>query len=421
METSGSAAAAPPAGRTRNFAALAWHGTFLAAASALVQPTTLLPAYVASLGGSPFLVGLMVSVLLAGSVLPELWFARGVEASPRKKPHLLVAVYSRAGSFLLLGALTLALSRSAPALLLALLLVLLAAYSLGGSLGSVAYTEIYGKSIEPGRRGRFYASRQLLGSLAALAVSYGATRLLQGGGDLPRTYAVLFLATGGLLAVAGMGFAAVVEPAGQGRPAPPLAAYLREAGRHLRADASLRHLVAVENLSGLHLMLLPFYVLLAQRWLHATPGQIGLFTMAQVLGGALSNLVWGSVNDRRGSAAVLRLCLVFGSALPGLALVLARWAPGAYGLVFVILGAAVMSRNLSFTNLLVDLAPPTLRATYTGLVGTLTAPSLVLPMVGGTLIGALGFAPVFWGVAASLFLTLITLGRSRALAVPPRG
>jgi MFS family permease len=408
--------------RSRNFAALAWHGTFLAAATALAQPTTLLPAYVALLGGSPLVVGTMLTVLLAGGVLPQLAFAHVVEASPRKRPFLLWAVYSRAGSFLLLGVLSLVLAGRGRGLLMALLFALLAAFALGGSLGGVAYTDIYGKSIPPGQRGTFYASRQFLGSFAALAVTYGADLLLRRSHGAPIiAYAWLFTAAGALMALAGVGFVLVREAPGTAAERPPLGTYLRAMPSLWRRAPDLRALVAVENLASLHLMILPFYMLLAEAYLHVPASAAALYTMVQIIGGALSNLVWGAMNDRLGSASVLRACMALGAALPVLALVLARLAPAAYFLTFALLGAAVNSRTLAFNNVLVDIAPPELRATYTGLVGTLTAPGLVLPMLGGLLIGIAGYPAVFLGVAAVLALSLVTVGREATLAAPPKG
>jgi MFS family permease len=168
-------------------------------------------------------------------------------------------------------------------------------------------------------------------------------------------------------------------------------------------------------------MILPFYMLLAEAYLHVPASAAALYTMVQIIGGALSNLVWGAMNDRLGSASVLRACMALGAALPVLALVLARLAPAAYFLTFALLGAAVNSRTLAFNNVLVDIAPPELRATYTGLVGTLTAPGLVLPMLGGLLIGIAGYPAVFLGVAAVLALSLVTVGREATLAAPPKG
>ena len=407
----------------RNYVGLAWHGTFLAAATALGQPTTILPAYVALLGGSPLVVGAMLSVLLAGSVVPELLFAHVVEGSPRKRPYLLLAVFSRAGAWIVLGASTWLFAGARQVWLLTLLFVLLAVFAVGGSLGSVAYTDIFGRSIAPGVRGRFYASRQFLGSIAALAVTYLARLALSGGrGDTTDGYALLFLGAGVLMLLAGIGFTLVRETPVARSERPPLSRYLAQVGALWRQDPSLRALVWIENVASLHLMLLPFYMLLAEAWLHVAPGAVALYTMAQVVGGALSNAIWGFVGDRFGSTAVLRICLVLGAAMPVAALALAAFWPAGYIAIFFVLGAAIASRNLAFNNVLVDMAPVPLRATYTGIVGTLTAPSLLLPMLGGSLIALFGYRDVFLAVSLSLAMSAWAIGRGRALriaAAPP--
>ncbi|MEJ2291920.1 MAG: MFS transporter [Deinococcales bacterium] len=405
-----------------NFAALVWHGVFFAVGTALAEPSTALPAYVALLSSSPVLVGLMTSLLLAGEVVPQLLFSRWVEGAAHKKPFLLVAVYSRALAWLVLGGLTLLWAGRAHTLLLATLFALLAAFAVGGSLGGVAFVDVVGKSVRAGNRGRFYASRQFLGGLAALGAGFLARAILAHPSlGFPRNYALLFVGAGVALAVAGLGFVSLREPVGTLRRRPPLSAYLADLRRLWREDPALRSLVVVENLAGLHLMLLPFYVTLAQRRLHAGPEAIGTFIILQVVGGAVSNLVWGWLADRHGSPSVLRACLALGLVLPPAALALARWAPGQYALVFLLVGAAVNSRNLSFSNVLVDIAPDAVRPTYGGLVGTLTAPRLLFPLLGGALIGGLGFTPVFLAVALALLATQVGLGRAAQLYASARG
>ncbi|HKI56852.1 MAG TPA: MFS transporter [Trueperaceae bacterium] len=409
-----------PGGRW-NFTALVWHGVFFAAGSALAEPSTALPAYVTLLSGSPVVVGLVTSVLLAGDVLPQLLFSRWVEVRARKKGFLVVAVYSRALAWLLLGALTLLWAGRGHGLLLAVLLVLVATFALGGSLGAVAFVDMVGKSVRAGARGRFYASRQFLGGVAALAAGFLARAILARPElAFPRNYALLFVGAGVALGVAGAGFLALREPAAQATAHVPVRAYLAGLRERWRRDAALRSLVVVENLAGLHLMLLPFYVTLAQRRLGAGPEVVGTFIVLEVVGGAVSNLLWGWLADRRGSPSVLRACLLMGAAVPLVALALAQWAPGRYGLVFLLVGAAVNSRNLSFGNVLVDIAPAEARPTYSGLVGTLTAPRLAFPLLGGALIGWLGYRPVFLAVAAALLVTLVGLGGAAPLYASAR-
>ena len=292
---------------------------------------------------------------------------------------------------------------------------------MGGSLGGVAFVDVVGKTVRAGIRGRFYAARQFLGGLAALGAGFLARDILTRPSlSFPHNYAVLFVGAGVALAVAGLGFLGLREPPGEARSRPPLSAYLSDLRRLWREDRALRSLVVVENLAGLHLLLLPFYVTLAQTRLHVGPEAVGTFIILQVVGGAVSNVAWAWLADRTGSPSVLRACLALGFVLPLVALALARWAPGQYALVFLLVGAAVNSRNLSFNNVLVDIAPDAVRPTYSGLVATLTAPRLLFPLLGGLLIGAFGFAPVFMAVALALLATLLGLGPAAALYASAR-
>ncbi|EQD57065.1 major facilitator superfamily MFS_1, partial [mine drainage metagenome] len=175
--------------------------------------------------------------------------------------------------------------------------------------------------------------------------------------------------------LAGTGFLLVRETPVEATAKPPLSAFLRQLPVLWSQDPGLRALVWIENVASLHLMLLPFYMLLAETLLHAPASAVAFYTMAQIVGGAISNFLWGWLNDRFGSGAVLRTCLLLGAGMPLLALVLAAFWPSGYFLIFVVLGAAIASRNLAYNNVLVDIAPVPLRATYTGLVGTLTSPT----------------------------------------------
>ena len=276
----------PPPRPGWNFAALVWHGVFFSVGSALAEPSTALPAYVALLGGAPVLVGLTTTILLAGEIVPQLLFARWVEARARKKPFLLAAVYSRALAWLVLGGLTLAWAGRAHALLLWTLMLLLAAFAIGGSLGGVAFVDVVGTSIRPGTRGRFFGLRQLLGGVAALGAGFLARGVLaRPDPGFPGNYGLLFLGAGAALAVAGLGFAVLREPAARGAASVTrLRDYLRGLGAHWRGDPALRSLVVVENLAGLHLMLLPFYVALALTRMQVDAATIGTFVVLQVAG-----------------------------------------------------------------------------------------------------------------------------------------
>jgi len=392
-----------------NFAGGLIHGTFFRVSVAFAEPTTILPVYIMLLTDSKSYVGLLSSILLAGAVLPTLFFSRYVEPRPRKLPFLLVAVFSRAASWLVLGALTWLLGAQHPLVTLAVLFVLLLVFSLGGSLGGVTFTDIIGKVIPAEIRGRFLGTRQLVGSLAALGTGIWVRQFLAREDiAFPTNYATLFFLSAAALTIAGVGFAIMREPAQeQESTKPPLREYLSDILAILRQDATMRRYLLVRNLIGFHIMIVPFYVLFAREVLGVSTAVVGTYVLMQVLGGSASNIVWAQVNDRFGSHWVLRSCIGIGLGLPLLALALGRWAPAYYGVVFLLLGAALNSRELAFTSFILDIAPVERRPTYAGMSGTLTAPTLVFPFLGGLLLDAAGYLPVFTGVSVVMTVTMI--------------
>ncbi|MFO7941999.1 MAG: hypothetical protein R6U92_05100, partial [Bacillota bacterium] len=130
-----------------NFAGGIIHAIFFRISVAFAEPTTILPVYIMLLTGSKTHVGFLTSVLLAGEVLPTLLFSRLLEPRRRKLPGLLVAVFSRAGSWLAIGLLTWHLGDADPNVTLMILFVLIGIFALGGSLGGVALMDVVGKVI----------------------------------------------------------------------------------------------------------------------------------------------------------------------------------------------------------------------------------------------------------------------------------
>lgn len=397
-------------GDTRiNFAGGIVHAVFFRISVAFAEPTTILPVYIMLLTGSKTHVGLLTSVLLAGEVLPTLLFSRLLEPRRRKLPALLVAVFSRAGSWLAIGLLTWYLGNADPGIIELILFVLIGVFALGGSLGGVALMDVVGKVIPDNRRGLFLGTRQLLGSLAALGAGLFVGRILAHENLVfPSNYAVLFLASAAALTVAGVGFAIMREPAVPGTMrSEPLGQYLRNSLAILRDDNRLKRYLLIRNLVGLHRMIVPFYVLYAREILGASDAAVGSYVFLQILGGSLSNVAWARINDYLGSDRLLQSCTALCTAIPVLALALGNLSPGFYGAVFLLLGATINGREMAFTSYLLDIAPPNRRPTYAGLGSTLTAPTLFFPLVGGIVLDWLGYGPVFVGVAAAVGITAV--------------
>jgi hypothetical protein len=382
----------------QNFIGGLWHGAFLALGMALTQPTTVIAAFVAELTGSTVWVGGFSTVLTVAAALPQLFVARWVEPRPTKMPFLLLAIYLRVASWALLAGLITILGASQPQLLAWALIGLLAIFYAGGGLGNIPYTDIIGKVIPAHRRGAFFGGKEALAGPLAVGAALLARRILAKA-DFPDSYALLFGLAAASLAVASIGFWLIKEPPRDHTPghSQPWRAYWAQLATTARR---LKTLVIVQLLTGFSLMVLPFYVVYAQRDLAAPPEAVGWFLFAQVTGGVLGNLLWARLVDRVNSRTMLTACALGSTAAPLLAIGLGPL--GWWGLLptFFLAGAAFNGRRVGFQSALLELAPATERPTFAALNAVLILPVAILPLLAGLLLQIWSY-PALFGLTAA--------------------
>jgi MFS family permease len=384
----------------RNFVSALWHGAFLALGLALTQPTTVIAAFVADLTGSTIWVGGLSTVLTVAGALPQIFVARWIEPRPRKMPYLMLAIYLRVVSWGALAGLTFVIGASHPRLLAWVLVGLLAIFCAAGGLGGVPYTDIIGKIIPQERRGAFFGGRQALAGPLAVGAALLAQRVLANM-IYPANYALLFGLAALSLLVASLGFWLIREPP-RGDADGKVPSWRAYAQQLLEAARRLRTLIGVQLLTGFSLMVLPFYIVYARQELGASAGAIGWFMLAQVLGGALGNLIWARLIDRYGSRRMLATCAVTSMLTPLLAILLGRF--GWSGLLPVIFlgGATFCGRGVGFSSALLELAPAAERPTYSALNAVLILPVAFLPLVAGVLLQHWSYPALF--LIAALFI-----------------
>ena len=138
-----------------------------------------------------------------------------------------------------------------------------------------------------------------------------------------------------------------------------------------------------------------FFTVYALRVLRAPAADVGVFTALLLAGQMFGQLALGSIADRAGH----RLVLLVGACSILLMNVLALSATSltAFSVVFVLNGLLNAAIQVSAGNVLLEFAPtPQQSPTYIGIERTCLAPfGFALPLVGGLLIDALGYAFVF--------------------------
>jgi Na+/melibiose symporter-like transporter len=220
----------------------------------------------------------------------------------------------------------------------------------------------------------------------------------------PVNYSLIFLLSTVTLAIAFTGFALIREPVYPvQRQSESLGVMLRRAIFLVKINANFRRLLVSRAILGIGIGLAPFYVVHASQSQDVSGGIIGIFLSAQMAGAALSNILWAWLADTRGNKMVIVGTLASSALASLLALILSGTAPAAYVLVFVLIGAMLSGMRLGYSNFILEMAQPEMRATCVALQNTLIAPITLLPLLAGVLIAETSFGLVF-GVQTLLMI-----------------
>jgi hypothetical protein len=396
---------------SRSGLALLAHGIFFQVGSAFSAPTTVIPMFAALLTRSSVAIGVVSSILLSGELLLQLIGAHVVEGKRMKKPWLTGAMGVRALSWLALAVATYLWLPARPELLFGVLLVSVVAFSLAGSLATVAYADIVAKVFAAEERGRFFGVRFAIGGVFALLAGTQAKSVLGGTAGIayPHNYALLFALTGLAFAIATFGLSAIDEPRGAYRQTvQSWTQYGASLLRILSGNPSFRWMVGSRLLLGGGALALPYYVLAARSTAGVSLGTIGSFVVLQVLGESIGNLTWGRIADGAGNKRAIVVIGLLTFAVPLVALWgLSRSAPGTGGasavsifyIVFLLVGGTVSGIDVAFNNMVLELAPADAKPTCIALKNTLMAPLIAVPIIGGFVLKYGSFHLLF-GLAA---------------------
>jgi MFS family permease len=398
----------------RNVVALGFDFALFFVGLTFASPSTILPAFAASLGAPNVVIGAIPAVMTAGWNLPSLFAAGHTETLPRKLPFVLRYTVWERVPFLGMACIAFFLAERAPtASLLTLLTLLLIMTGVGGLL-MPAWMDLVGRAVPQSIRGRFFGTASLFANLAGVGGSLIATWILARLAA-PVNYGVCFLVTTVFMALSYAALAAVREPpATVTVPPTPLGAYLRRIPALLRRDPNFSWYLVSRTCSAAGLMGSGFYTVYALRVLGAPAWQVGVFTAVFQVGQVTGNLTLGWLADRIGHRSVV----IVGTAATLAASALALTAPGLgpFAGVFALMGIQVAAGHISGLNVLLEFARrDEERPTYVGLGNTTYAPAAIAAhLASGLLADAFGFGAVF--LAAGLFCVaalLVLLARVR--------
>ena len=300
----------------------------------------------------------------------------------------------------------------------AVVLVMLALFSLASGAGSVAFGDVMGKTIPKQRRGRLLGQRAALGGVATILVG-GALELTLGADVGRGVFVGLLLAAAALWVLGAWLFGLIREPPGEtGGGRTPLAEARAGAGV-LREVPGFRRFLLARSLLSVTEVALPFYVL-AARESGADASTLGGFLIASGLAAVLSNPIWGRVTDDASDRAVMTVAGVVGAAAAAGAFALLAAGVGsgvAFAAVVFVAVVAQEGVRLARKAYLVTAAPPDERPLYVALANTLIG----VVMIGLALLGVVADAAgLTAAVVTILALSLLGIAATRWTPEPER-
>jgi len=406
-----------------NFVVIVLDAGFFMASLAFIDPIAVLPVLLSKLGASALVIGLMGCVQRAGWLLPQLLVTSFVLHRDRKLPFVIYpAAISRLPLIVLAVVFSATWGVSHPEALIVLTFVVFALFFFGDGLVGVPWHEICARTIPPTLRGRFFGSIQLVSGVLGVAVGELVRRVLADPSlPFPQNYGRLFTFLCIGMVTSTIFVSLIKEPRSKAATeAQSFLRIVRAIPLTLRRYPLLRRLIVCQLLCGLPLVAMPFYAVYATERLGLPQDVAGRFVQASVVGFAGASMIWAYLSDRCGPSRVLRTVSWVIVSVPLCALLVppvarALGAEGAmaylYAVVFLLNGATWGGTWIGFTNYVLEIAPDDIRPLFLGLQATLGAPALMMPLLGGVLLGFMSFEALFSLAAAGGLVAFVYVRR----------
>jgi MFS family permease len=383
----------------RNFPYFLADSVLFTVAMGIISSTTVIPDFLRHLTDSEILIGLSGSLFTIGFTLPQLFIARYIVRSARKKrwfvgPNILIRP-----AMLIFAILLVWLGADKPALIMIVFFLCYSIAAFGDGLVGVPWADLAGTSLDNRWRARMFGFTSAATGVIMLGIAplIGAV-LSDRGPGFPDNYAILFGAAGVLFIVSilpGLFFHEL--PGGRAREQiPALGEFFPELLHVLRTDGSFRAFIVARMFTSLFMMAAPFYIGYGTVELGlssdvAVPVLLAMQTAGSIVGalvftwlGARNNLLY--IRLALGGSALLPICALLAGSVGPLPLYLG----------FLIAGLATTDLGFGYLNWVVGYANADQRPIYVGLSNTVAAVlSLIAPFIAGTIVQSLGYRPLF--------------------------
>lgn len=356
----------------RNFSLNIFNGTLSKLAEQIISPNLTLAWIMNFLGAPAFLIGMLVPIKNAGSLLPQLAVSGRIRSLQIRKNVWAGAALFQALCMAASGTLLYSLEADYLPWILAGLLLL---YSMASGVASVAYKDVSAKTVPRGERGQMLSYRSTFGGLLALVAGGLLVFILKEQADRS-VYACMFWFAGLLWLAAALIFYQIKEEKGATKGGRTPFEEIRAGASLIKTDKGFRNFLITRSLMMAIPLLQPFYVLLIKEY---DPGlsklrYVGLLIVLSGLAQVISSPFWGKLADNE-SRKLMRIASALGilGALYAISLlVFDGFGFDFYAVLplFFLNGIAYSGTRLSRKTYLVDYAPKDDRPTYVSVANT---------------------------------------------------
>jgi MFS family permease len=379
----------------KNFTLNVANGTLTKLAEKIISPTLTLPWILSFLSAPTFLIGMLVPIKDAGSLLPQLFVSGKIRSKKIRKNYWVISALVQGFCMLLSAFLVWQFPQSSTSWLL---VGLLAIFSVASGVASVAYKDVSAKTVPKGKRGQMLSYRSTFGGLLGLAAGLLLIFVLQAKADT-QVYAGLFASAGVLWLAAAFLFYQIKEMPGATKGGRSAVNELKGGLQLLKDDTNFRNFIITRALLMAIPLSQPFYVLISKDLSGGAWSQIGYLIIISGLAQVVSSPFWGRFADDSPTRLMrwVSLISIAASVYASLFIWQETWTNFYWFLpVFFVHGIAYAGARLSRKTYLVDYAPEDDRPTYVSLANTL---------IGVFTLVAAGFGLIaqLFGLAAQLY------------------
>lgn len=376
-----------------NFLSFLWHGAFLALTVSFVEVNTIIPSMLIKMGGTPFLLGLLTTIMLGGASIAQLLFAGLLLNSTRKKKFLLLGINLRIIALFGLAFLFYTTTRVNNNTVILLIFLLISLFSFSGAFANISYTDLLGKTVKKESRKTFFTSKQIINSVGMLSSALIVRELLKMY-EFPHNYGLLFVIAGGLLLIASLGFWKIIEKETIISEHKRFFTFIKRIPSEIKKNPNLKQYLFITNTLGVGMSIPPFLILFAKEQFTLSAAFVGNLLFFITTGMLLAGLFLFKHAKRFTYKQLLFISLTLTTSTL-LVAALTQNSARAYQLIFIISGMFIATYKVAIGGFLLEISNNENRIAYAGIAGAGSMLPLLSPLLAGAFIPNIGYTITF--------------------------